>query len=211
MPKYIHKNTHTKDIKQKKIDTTLPALPKMTKIPNESTESSRVSSKIRIRRSSILKSKSPVIKTEPLDIPLSPNDIHRIDNYHDDSYDDDDNADYDDDYDDNEDDNVDCKNIQRYYKNVATMDNQSERSPDNIDYHELPNPPDINNDNQMEFVPTDFLEQQQSIIENTQRDNERNTIDNDDNYGDADEDDDENVKSVVNDDKKHICKQENVT
>ncbi|KAK0167268.1 hypothetical protein PV327_004690 [Microctonus hyperodae] len=111
--------------------------------------------KIRLQRPSTPVSPSTTIKLEPLDIPLSPTDI----------------------FPDNNDDNsmTNYDNIMRMHGDDDDDDDDADdpggdNRLDNADSvmpsYTLPGPPDLHdNDDHMEFVPTDFLDQDQDIIE----------------------------------------------
>ncbi|KAK0176230.1 hypothetical protein PV328_000384 [Microctonus aethiopoides] len=146
--------------------------------------------KIRLQRPSTPLSPNTTIKLEPLDIPLSPTDIFP-DNNDDNSMTNYDNVmrmhgDDDDDVDDDDD---------------PGGDNRLDSVDGVIPSYVLPRPPDLHdNDDHMEFVPTDFLDQDQDIIEEADGEysktsdvvnRRRDIIDHDIDEDDDDDDDDE--------------------
>ncbi|XP_015432170.1 PREDICTED: protein tramtrack, beta isoform-like [Dufourea novaeangliae] len=106
--------------------------------------------KIRLQRPVTPTSPTTTVKMEPLDIPLSPTIFPEN----------------------NEEDSSTRSNFEKLMSlhdeddpgGNETIDGEGE-----INFCEIPEPPDINDsEDQMEFVPTDFLEQEQDIVEETE-------------------------------------------
>ncbi|XP_031773352.1 uncharacterized protein LOC100871388 isoform X3 [Apis florea] len=106
--------------------------------------------KIRLQRPVTPTSPTTTVKLEPLDIPLSPTEI----------------------FPENNEDSSTPSNFDKLMSlheeddpgGNETIDGERE-----INFCEIPEPPDINDsEDQMEFVPTDFLEQEQDIVEETE-------------------------------------------
>ncbi|XP_017888669.1 protein jim lovell-like isoform X2 [Ceratina calcarata] len=105
--------------------------------------------KIRLQRPATPTSPIPTVKMEPLDIPLSPTEI----------------------FPENNEDSSTPSNFEKLMNlheeddpgGSETIDGERE-----LHFCEISEPPDINDsEDQMEFVPTDFLEQEQDIVEET--------------------------------------------
>jgi len=103
--------------------------------------------KIRLQRPVTPTSPCATVKLEPLDIPLSPTEI----------------------FSENNEDVTPSSDFEKLMSLHEEDDPGGEEINDGderLHFCELPAPPDLNdNEDQMEFVPTDFLEQQQDIVE----------------------------------------------
>lgn len=112
---------------------------------------SRPFTKIRLQRPVTPTSPCATVKLEPLDIPLSPTEL----------------------FSENNEDVTPSSDFEKLMSLHEEDDPGGEDANDGDDgdderlhFCELPGPPDLNdNEDQMEFVPTDFLEQQQDIVE----------------------------------------------
>ncbi|CAK9798220.1 Protein bric-a-brac 2 [Anthophora plagiata] len=106
--------------------------------------------KIRLQRPVTPTSPSATVKMEPLDIPLSPTEI----------------------FPENNEDSSTPSNFDKLMSLHEEDDpggNETTDGEREIHFCEIPEPPDINDsEDQMEFVPTDFLEQEQDIVEETE-------------------------------------------
>ncbi|XP_076754535.1 uncharacterized protein LOC143425533 isoform X2 [Xylocopa sonorina] len=107
--------------------------------------------KIRLQRPVTPTSPITTVKLEPLDIPLSPTEIFPENN---------------------EEDSSNPSNFDKLMSLHEEDDpggNEATDGEREIHFCEIAEPPDINdNEDQMEFVPTDFLEQEQDIVEETE-------------------------------------------
>ncbi|EZA60708.1 Protein bric-a-brac [Ooceraea biroi] len=109
--------------------------------------------KIRLQRPATPSSPCATVKMEPLDIPLSPTEIFS---------------------DGNEDvappsDFEKLMNLHEEDDPGGEEEEEVNDADERLHFCELPAPPDLNdNEDQMEFVPTDFLEQQQEIVEESE-------------------------------------------
>ncbi|KOX67576.1 Protein bric-a-brac 2, partial [Melipona quadrifasciata] len=104
--------------------------------------------KIRLQRPVTPTSPTTTVKMEPLDIPLSPTEM----------------------FPENNEDSSTPSNFDKLMSLHEEDDpggNETTDGEREIHFCEMPEPPDINED-QMEFVPTDFLEQEQDIVEETE-------------------------------------------
>ncbi|XP_014608320.1 PREDICTED: protein jim lovell-like isoform X1 [Polistes canadensis] len=106
--------------------------------------------KIRLQRPITPTSPPTTVKTEPLDIPLSPTEIFPESN----------------------EDNSNPVNFEKlisfHEEDDPGGDDLNDESRE-INFCEIPGPPDLNDcEDQMEFVPTDFLEQEQDIVEESE-------------------------------------------
>ncbi|KAI4502087.1 hypothetical protein M0802_002769 [Mischocyttarus mexicanus] len=106
--------------------------------------------KIRLQRPTTPSSPLTTVKTEPLDIPLSPTEIFPESN-------------------------EDNSNPVNFEKLISFHEEDDPGGDDlndetrEINFCEIPGPPDLNDcEDQMEFVPTDFLEQEQDIVEESE-------------------------------------------
>ncbi|XP_046816366.1 protein jim lovell-like isoform X1 [Vespa crabro] len=106
--------------------------------------------KIRLQRPITPTSPPTTVKTEPLDIPLSPTEIFPESN-------------------------EDNSNPVNFEKLISFHEEDDPGGDDlndenrEINFCEIPGPPDLNDcEDQMEFVPTDFLEQEQDIVEESE-------------------------------------------
>lgn len=106
--------------------------------------------KIRLQRPATSTSPPTTVKTEPLDIPLSPTEIFPESN-------------------------EDNSNPVSFEKLISFHEEDDPGGDDlndenrEINFCEIPGPPDLNDcEDQMEFVPTDFLEQEQDIVEESE-------------------------------------------
>nr|XP_050847188.1 protein tramtrack, beta isoform-like isoform X2 [Vespula vulgaris] len=106
--------------------------------------------KIRLQRPATPTSPPTTVKTEPLDIPLSPTEIFPESN-------------------------EDNSNPVSFEKLISFHEEDDPGGDDlndenrEINFCEIPGPPDLNDcEDQMEFVPTDFLEQEQDIVEESE-------------------------------------------
>ncbi|XP_043491318.1 protein jim lovell-like [Polistes fuscatus] len=106
--------------------------------------------KIRLQRPITPTSPPTTVKTEPLDIPLSPTEIFPESN-------------------------EDNSNPVNFEKLISFHEEDDPGGDDlnnetrEINFCEIPDPPDLNDcEDQMEFVPTDFLEQEQDIVEESE-------------------------------------------
>ncbi|KOC63102.1 Protein bric-a-brac 2, partial [Habropoda laboriosa] len=106
--------------------------------------------KIRLQRPVTPTSPTAIVKMEPLDIPLSPTEI----------------------FPENNEDSSTPSNFDKLMSLHEEDDpggNETTDGEREIHFCEIPEPPDINDsEDQMEFVPTDFLEQEQDIVEETE-------------------------------------------
>ncbi|XP_076394493.1 uncharacterized protein LOC105661931 isoform X1 [Megachile rotundata] len=106
--------------------------------------------KIRLQRPITPTSPSTTVKMEPLDIPLSPTEM----------------------FPENNEDSSTPSNFEKLMSLHEEDDpggNEVTDGEREINFCEIPEPPDINDsEDQMEFVPTDFLEQEQDIVEETE-------------------------------------------
>ncbi|KAK2580051.1 hypothetical protein KPH14_012335 [Odynerus spinipes] len=106
--------------------------------------------KIRLQRPVTPTSPPAAVKTEPLDIPLSPTELFPGSN----------------------DDNSNPANFEKLISLHEEDDPGGEELNDEtteINFCELPGPPDLNDcEDHMEFVPTDFLDQEQDIVEESE-------------------------------------------
>ncbi|XP_016913998.1 uncharacterized protein LOC107998945 isoform X2 [Apis cerana] len=106
--------------------------------------------KIRLQRPVTPTSPTTTVKLEPLDIPLSPTEI----------------------FPENNEDSSTPSNFDKLMSLHEEDDpggNEAIDGEREINFCEIPEPPDINDsEDQMEFVPTDFLEQEQDIVEETE-------------------------------------------
>ncbi|KAL0122053.1 hypothetical protein PUN28_007085 [Cardiocondyla obscurior] len=103
--------------------------------------------KIRLQRPVTPTSPGAIVKLEPLDIPLSPTEIFP---------------------DSNEDvtPSSEFEKLMSLHEEDDPGGDEPNDSDERLHFCELPAPPDLNdNEDQMEFVPTDFLEQQQDIVD----------------------------------------------
>ncbi|XP_034942746.1 uncharacterized protein [Chelonus insularis] len=146
--------SESKEMKNSNLPTTSPK-----RVPKRSISESfgsKTFTKIRLQRPTTPTSPNPTIKLEPLDIPLSPTDI----------------------FPDNED------NSTNNYENLMSM--HEDDDPGGVDHHDsidddihystLTGPSDPNDsEDHMEFVPTDFLEQEQEIVEDVDGDCSRSS------------------------------------
>ncbi|XP_076239548.1 uncharacterized protein LOC143182438 isoform X2 [Calliopsis andreniformis] len=106
--------------------------------------------KIRLQRPVTPTSPTTTVKMEPLDIPLSPTEMFPENNEN-------------------------SSTLSNFEKLMSLHEEDDPGGNDTIDgdremnFCEIPEPPDINDsEDQMEFVPTDFLEQEQDIVEETE-------------------------------------------
>nr|XP_012220649.1 PREDICTED: protein jim lovell-like isoform X2 [Linepithema humile]XP_012220650.1 PREDICTED: protein jim lovell-like isoform X2 [Linepithema humile]XP_012220651.1 PREDICTED: protein jim lovell-like isoform X2 [Linepithema humile] len=103
--------------------------------------------KIRLQRPATPTSPCATVKMEPLDIPLSPTEI----------------------FSENNEDvtpTSDFEKLMNLHEEDDPGGEEVNDADERLHFCELPAPPDLNdNEDQMEFVPTDFLEQQQEIVE----------------------------------------------
>lgn len=106
--------------------------------------------KIRLQRPVTPTSPCATVKLEPLDIPLSPTEI----------------------FSENNEDvtpSSDFEKLMSLHEEDDPGGEEVNEGDERLHFCELPAPPDLNdNEDQMEFVPTDFLEQQQDIIEESE-------------------------------------------
>ncbi|XP_032667833.1 uncharacterized protein LOC116842560 isoform X2 [Odontomachus brunneus] len=145
VPKVI---TESKENKASPSGISTPSSPKRAqKRPQSEALEPRPFTKIRLQRPVTPTSPCPVVKLEPLDIPLSPAELFSENN---------------------EDDVTPPSDLDKLMNLHEEDDPGGEEITDEVGrlhFCELPAPPDLNdNEDQMEFVPTDFLEQQQEEI-----------------------------------------------
>ena len=128
--------------------------------------------KIRLQRPITPTSPNPTVKLEPLDIPLSPTEIFH--EQHDE----------------------DSSTASNFDNLVMALHEEDDPGGDDhcstdgdINFSDIRGQPDDINDNeeQMEFVPTDFLEQEQDIVEDADGDCSKSSID------DTDDDEDDEI------------------
>ncbi|KAL2715981.1 hypothetical protein V1478_013657 [Vespula squamosa] len=148
--------------------------------------------KIRLQRPVTPSTPPTIVKTEPLDIPLSPTEI----------------------FPENNEDNSNQVNFEK----LIDFHNEDDPGGDDlndenreINFCEIPGPPDLNDsEDQLEFVPTDFLEQEQDIVEESEsgcnKDNKDDLSDR--SSVDAGEGDDEQDKE---EDEEDLCSKEDKT
>lgn len=130
--------------------------------PSESSETNKPFTKIRLQRPVSPTSPVVTVKLEPLDIPLSPTEMFS--------------------------DGQDDHSSPSRFENMEDFrgDNREERVRNganrDLKFSNIPGPPNLNDtEEQMEFVPTDFLEQEQDILdEHEQDDMDRDGEDGDD-------------------------------
>ncbi|KYN06636.1 Protein bric-a-brac 2 [Cyphomyrmex costatus] len=126
--------------------------------------------KIRLQRPTTPTSPCATVKLEPLDIPLSPTEIFSENNEVTAS--------------------SDFEKLMSLHEEDDPGGEEMNDRDERLHFCELPAPPDLNdNEDQMEFVPTDFLEQQQDIVEEPELscnkdDNKKDSLD----YASAGED-----------------------
>lgn len=140
--------TESKENKASPSGISTPSSPKRAqKRPQSEALEPRPFTKIRLQRPVTPSSPCPVVKLEPLDIPLSPAEIFSENN---------------------DDDITPSSDLEKLMSLHEEDDPGGEEITDEVGrlhFCELPAPPDLNdNEDQMEFVPTDFLEQQQEEI-----------------------------------------------
>ncbi|XP_012270552.1 protein jim lovell isoform X2 [Orussus abietinus] len=187
--------TETKEVRPSASAAPVPSSPKRAqkRHPTEPAES-RPFTKIRLQRPRTPTSPSPVVKLEPLDIPLSPTEIFPENNE-----------------DSSNPSNFD--NLMSLHEDDDPGGDETTNADGDINFCEMPGPPDLQDgEDQMEFVPTDFLEQGQDILEEVEA--EQSKGDKDDSVKEVsdqvvdeldekdDERDDEKLEVVQNDDKK---------
>lgn len=134
-------------------------------------ENNKPLNKIRLQRPASPTSPIVTVKLEPLDIPLSPTEMYPEEN--------------------------ESRSSSARYGNIGDFRGEDDPEGDadrssadrEFNFCEIPGPPDLNdNEEQMEFVPTDFLEQEQEISDDHENEHEHDDLEHD---GDDGEDDDE--------------------
>ncbi|XP_046741597.1 uncharacterized protein LOC124408604 isoform X2 [Diprion similis] len=143
--------------------------------PSESNEPSKPFTKIRLQRPQSPVSPTVTVKLEPLDIPLSPTEM----------------------FPDGHDDNRSSSparygNSDDFHEEEDPEGDRERSSRDrDLNFCEIPGPPDLNDgEEQMEFVPTDFLEQEQDILDDHENEHEHDP-DQDGEDGEDGEDEDD--------------------
>jgi len=117
---------------------------------------------------------------EPLDIPLSPTEI----------------------FSENNEDvtpSSDFEKLMSLHEEDDPGGEEVNESDERLHFCELPGPPDLNdNEDQMEFVPTDFLEQQQEIVEEPESGCNRDSIKKDSiDYASVDVGEDNEIQNAI--------------
>lgn len=136
--------------------------------------------KIRLQRPITPSSPCATVKMEPLDIPLSPTEI----------------------FSENNEDvtpSSDFEKLMSLHEEDDPGGEEVNESDERLHFCELPGPPDLNdNEDQMEFVPTDFLEQQQEIVEEPESGCNRDSIKKDSvDYASVDVGEDNEIQNVI--------------
>lgn len=148
----------------------LPSPKRLQKRQSSEPPQPRPFTKIRLQRPITPTSPNPTVKLEPLDIPLSPTEI--FPDHHDE----------------------DSSTASNFDNLVMALHEDEDRGSDDGDMNfcDVPGPPDDLNDadDQMEFVPTDFLEQEQDIVEEAEGDCSKSSNDEE---MDEDEDDEDEI------------------
>lgn len=136
--------------------------------------------KIRLQRPITPSSPCATVKMEPLDIPLSPTEI----------------------FSENNEDvtpSSDFEKLMSLHEEDDPGGEEVNESDERLHFCELPGPPDLNdNEDQMEFVPTDFLEQQQEIVEEPESGCNRDSIKKDSiDYASVDVGEDNEIQNAI--------------
>ncbi|XP_046421009.1 general transcriptional corepressor CYC8-like [Neodiprion fabricii] len=125
--------------------------------PSESNEPSKPFTKIRLQRPQSPVSPTVTVKLEPLDIPLSPTEM------------------FPDGHDNRSSSPARYGNLDDFHEEEDPEGDRERSSTDrDLNFCEIPGPPDLNDsEEQMEFVPTDFLEQEQDILDDHENEHEQ--------------------------------------
>ncbi|XP_008556258.1 protein tramtrack, beta isoform isoform X1 [Microplitis demolitor] len=146
----------TPETKESKTSASIPSLTSPKRVPKrphphpESKDVIKPLTKIRLQRTTSTSS-PPAVKLEPLDIPLSPTDM----------------------FPDNNDDSsiTNYEHLMSMHEDVPGRDEPLDNTDGDIEFCSLSGPSDLNDgDENMEFVPTDFLDQEQDIVEDADGD-----------------------------------------
>lgn len=159
----------------------------------DSKDTIRPFTKIRLQKMTTPTSSLPRVKLEPPDIPLSPTEM----------------------FSDNNDDSstTNYEHLMSMHEDDPGGDEQIENPDGDIEFCSLSGPSDLNDaDENMEFVPTDFLDQEQDIVEEVEGDDSKSSNEEssakDIGCKDIDDEIDGRVGIKNNDDDAHECNDE---
>ncbi|XP_044579160.1 protein jim lovell-like isoform X2 [Cotesia glomerata] len=187
----------TRETKESKTSKSAPTSTSPKRVPKrqhpDSKDTIKPFTKIRLQKMTSPTSSLPRVKLEPPDIPLSPTEM----------------------FSDNNDDSsaTNYEHLMSMHEDDPGGDEQIENTDGDIEFCSLSGPSDLNDgDENMEFVPTDFLDQEQDIVEEVEGDESKSsneeTSAKDIGCKDIDDEIDGGVGIKNNDDDAHECNDE---
>ncbi|CAD6237517.1 GSCOCG00002353001-RA-CDS [Cotesia congregata] len=187
----------TPETKESKTSKSAPTSTSPKRVPKrqhpDSKDTIRPFTKIRLQKMTTPTSSLPKVKLEPPDIPLSPTEM----------------------FSDNNDDSsaTNYEHLMSMHEDDPGGDEQIENTDGDIEFCSLSGPSDLNDgDENMEFVPTDFLDQEQDIVEEVEGDESKSsneeTSAKEIGCKDIDDEIDGSVGIKNNDDDAHECNDE---